>query len=260
MTDEAHAEEASKELNVLIEEQAPVEEAPVAEPEVNPLQAELDAANQKLADQTSLYEDLKSQTSMPEEMNLSELIAEPEVSPEPQNELDFGDIYQDPEGFQKNLQSYLRSHDDDVAQKAVEKVMTSAEMVALQNSHWGNEHNRALDKSKEVFGERFNYDQEIVAMQQKLAGLSVQDAHRIRDYDKLLKEVQQNEAASAERANTAPSTTASPTRMVADTDEGKVTVKLTAGQKLAADKYMGGDYQRYAKSLHRQQTGGEMSK
>ncbi len=59
-----------------------------------------------------------------------------------------------------------------------------------------------------------------------------------------------------ERANTQQPATGGATRMVAKTDDGTVTVKLTQGEKRMAEKFFGGDYAKYAKSKRRHAEGG----
>lgn len=264
MTDEAHAEEASKELNVVIEEtptEAPVEEAPAVEEtpvaEDTEMADQLAAMQQRLDEQAALYDDLKSQTTMPEIKSVQDMVQHDPVVPV-EEAVNFGDIYSDPEGFQKNLVDYMAEREAKVAEQAVERVLGSDRLQALEMSHWNNEHDRSVDKAKASFGDRFEYSQEIVAFQQKLPGLSVQDAHRLRDYDKLLAEVQNKKEANAERASTQSASEAAPTRLVQNKADGRVEVKLSPLEKAAADKYFGGDYQKYARGKLRQQSGGVM--
>jgi len=267
MTDEQHAEEASKGLNVVLEEASAepetkvetqettpeVETAPTQEEENTTLQETIKSMQKEIADNKEYVAELKDQAGVQDQYSVSDLVElDTALTPEVNSEdLNFGDIYEDPAAFQKNLQSYLKGHDKDVAEAAVEKVLNSDRIKALENTTYTREHERALEKSQKTFGDRFEYSDKHVAMQRKLPGLAVEDAHRLEDYDRLLAEVNQVKEEKAERANT-QSIPSSSTRMVANTDDGKITVKLSAGEKAAADKYFNGDYAKYARGKHRQ--------
>ena len=269
MADEAHAEEAAKELNVVLDEGneqevpspevAPEVEAVPEVSETDTLRQEIEAMKAKQAETDTLYQDLKDQSAYPEQRGLNDLIDNEQAATViPTEELDFGDIYADPEGYQKNMKDYLRNHDKAVTDQAVKAVMSDPSMQALQVSHWNREAEIQIGKADKAYGDRFAYNEKHVSMQQKLPGLAIEDSHRIEDYDRLLEEHKALVEGNKERANVAPTGSASPTRLVANTDEGKITVKLSSGEKLAADKYMGGDYQKYAAAKHRQATGGEI--
>lgn len=251
---EQHAEEASKEINVVLEdtsaetqeevqvEETQTEEAQVAE--VNPLQAELDAANAR-------NQELESAANAPDNYNVQELVAQaPAPTPEEAG-MDFGDLYADPEGYAKKMETYLKDRDASVTKAAVEGVMNSERMQALEMSHWNSEHEKSVKKAETSFGERFSYGDQHIKAQRQLPGLSIDDAHRVMDYDKLLQEHQNLLSGQKERANVA-TTASAPTRMVADSSDGKITVKLSAEDRAAADKWSGGDYERYARGKYRQ--------
>ena len=84
MADEAHAEEAAKELNVVLDEGNEQEvPSPEATPEVEPvvevsetdtLRQEIEAMKAKQAETDTLYQDLKDQTAYPEQRGLNDLV------------------------------------------------------------------------------------------------------------------------------------------------------------------------------------------
>jgi len=259
--EETHTEEAVKEINITFEEptdaEAPQEEAPT-EAEV---QVEPEAEVQEAPEEAKLLDTVKAMQDEIDNLKQSQApapVAQPIVEDVVEDPgFDIGDPYQD--NFKEKMEKYLTDRETKAAKKALEDVFGSARMQNLEMSHYSREHEISVAQSKENFGDRFDYKengQDLMATQQKYTGLDVGSAHKLNDYDKLLNDYQLLKSGKAERANTQTPVVSGATRLVKKTDDGTVSITLTANQKAAADKYFGGDYQKMARAVDRQNNGG----
>lgn len=257
------AAEASKEINVVFEEptvepEVVQEETPVVTEE--PVAEEVDeiaVLKKELEESKSAYSDLKGQTNLPEApQSLAEQYTppvQPQIEEVDYSKLDFGDPISDPEGFNKNLMAHMQEREAAVIKQTQDAVFDSDRMRSLEQSHWTREHELAVEKANNKFGEAFDYSVQgtkLSAMQQKLPGLAIEDAHRVNDYDRVFNELKNLKEGEMERKNTQTPPAAAPTRML-DTNTG-TTVKLTAAEKAVCDK-LGTPYEKYAKGKLRAQ-------
>lgn len=277
MEEPNHAEEASKEINVEFEEAPVQDEAPQTVDEAAPVEAPPEETSQQdLMDTIAAMQakidaneqQLRDSADMPEQRSVQDMISA-EVAPEPvaSDTPDFGDPY-DTETYNKNMQAYLAQRDEQVKEDVINQVLGSDRLQALEMNVWTREHERNVERASSTFGDRFNYDekgQDYIAAQQKLPGLSVDDAHRVLDYDRLLQEHNQLAEGQKERANVQQPNSTGASRLVAKTDDGTKTVKLTAGEKNAGLKYFSMMHpnlsekeiiQKYAAAKLRQREGG----
>ena len=238
-----------EEAVVAPEAEAVAEEVVAEEPVVTPdYQSEIEALKAKIGDMEAAND------RTPDDLSdaLGYGTAEP-FAPNPETQgsdlPDFGDMY-DEENYKKNVANYITEQ----AKLSQEQVFSDPKFKALENTLYMREHERAVEAATAQFGETFNYEKNgsaILGAQQKLPGLTIADAHRALDYDRLMEENRKLREGSAARASTkAPTSNGAATRFVDNTDS-KNTVTLTAVQKAAADKYMNGDYAKYASGLAR---------
>jgi hypothetical protein len=257
-----HVEEATQELEVVVEgeepevvvEEQPTEEviqpteevkeeptpepAPVSNPEIEALKAEIN--------------ELKYQR---------ELASQLETTPTDPDMPDFGDIYTDPEGYQNRMIKWVQEQKEEAAKEAEEKFVNSERFKALETSHWEDQYQRSVDKAKTAYEDRLDFDAQgknLIEIQRQHPGTSVADAHKLADYDKLLEDFRRLKEGQRERANTQQPDSGGATRMVQKEDDGMTKISLNAKEKATAMKFFGhlGEkeaLQKYARGKDRQQ-------
>ena len=247
---EAHVEEATQSLQtddeVIIQlggngdAEAPIPEEVLPDPVVVPEEApkELEAMEKKMADLEKQLQDLAPQTDPFAFVDTPQ----PEVVVEPGTP-DFGDIYADPDGYNKNVQNYIKEQAEQAREEAKKSVLESDEFKAMSNTVYSAAHDRQVTAAENEF-EGFNYKDNsaaILQVQQLHPGLTIQDAHRMLDYNRQAEELRQMKEGQDQRQNAGATPTTNGARFVEKTDNNTIKVKATATDKERAAKFYGGD-------------------
>lgn len=240
--------EAAPVEEVVIEEAAPVEEeVPVVEEAPAPQVADYSAMEQRIND---MQAELDSRNAAPQyREQVQEIMDEPIANAE-----SFGDVFADPEAYAKNVQLYVADQAKKSEDSMMAKFMDSPQMQAMQNTVYTAAHDRAVAAAEDTFGDSFDYKNQsvdILNVQQKLPGLALDDAFRITDYNRLQEENRQMKEGTAQRQNIGTTPTNTATRVVAKKDGNSITMKVTAQDKEAANRFNGGDLKGYMEMKHK---------
>ncbi len=144
-------------------------------------------------------------------------------------------------------------------------MMNSPEMKQLRETVGQQEHDRAILKAQQEFGDRFNPEQDVpglVDIQKQIPGAGISDAFMLKDYKRLLEDNVKLKGGVVERKRTQVPPVGGAARLVEE-DSGSVDVpkSITTEQADWARKYFGNNkeaLQKYHNGLTRQRNGGEI--
>ncbi len=236
-------------------EEAPKEAEAVAEPVKS---TEMEAMEKQMSDMKAEMESMRNQDQPQDLADVFNYNPEPVQEAAPEVVPEFGDMYADPEGYQKRQKDYYEGKIAQSAVDAKQAMLDSPEFQAISNTVYTAAHDKAVEAAQAKFGEGFDYAKEATAIlgaQQKLPGLTIADAHRVMHFDQVMEENRQLKEGAAQRQDVGGSAPQGGTRFV-DKKDTSIKVKVLDSDKAAAARYYGGDIKKAveARVAHKKRT------